>query len=255
MMKIIAVTNQKGGVGKTTTSINLAAGLGIKNKKVLLIDSDPQANSTTGIGVLKEDIKTDLFDVIINDADINESILDTPSVNVDLIPASINLSGADIYLSVDKSKDEYIFSKQLKNIKKKYDYVIIDCPPSLGLLNRNSLVAADSVIIPVQAEYYALEGLTQLLSTVSLVKKMFNKKLVIEGILITRYDKRTNLAREVKDEVRKFFKEKVYKTMIPTNTTLAAAPSAGRDIFQYDKNSTGAKSYDKFVQEVLDGNK
>jgi len=254
-MKIIAVTNQKGGVGKTTTSINLAAGLGIKNKKVLLIDSDPQANSTTGIGVLKEDIKTDLFDVIINDADINESILDTPSVNVDLIPASINLSGADIYLSVDKSKDEYIFSKQLKNIKKKYDYVIIDCPPSLGLLNRNSLVAADSVIIPVQAEYYALEGLTQLLSTVSLVKKMFNKKLVIEGILITRYDKRTNLAREVKDEVRKFFKEKVYKTMIPTNTTLAAAPSAGRDIFQYDKNSTGAKSYDKFVQEVLDGNK
>jgi chromosome partitioning protein len=252
-MKIITVTNQKGGVGKTTTSINLSAGLGKENKKVLLIDLDPQANSTSGLGITKDDIKSDMFDIIVNDEDINKSIVKSSAKNVDVVPSSINLAGADIYLSSHKETSDKIFDDKFKGLKTKYDYIIIDCPPSLGLLNRNALSVADSVIIPIQTEYYALEGLTQLLSTISLTKKMFNPKLKIEGILLTMYDKRTNLAEDVKKEVQKFFKEKVYKTMIPRNVKLAESPSAGLSIFDYDNSSTGAKAYADLVKEVLNG--
>jgi chromosome partitioning protein len=250
-MKIITITNQKGGVGKTTTAINLSAGLGLMNKKVLLVDLDPQANSTTGLGIEPDQISKDFFDVIINDFPIKKAIMETSAKNVNIIASSINLAGADIYLSAKKDKIDNLFANKFKILSKDYDYLIMDCPPSLGILNRNALSVADSVIIPIQAEYYALEGLTQLLSTISLVKKMFNPKLKIEGILLTMYDSRTNLAAEVKDEVKKFFKEKVYKTIIPRNVKLAEAPSSGKSIFDYDKSSAGAKAYEKLVQEVL----
>jgi len=251
-MKIITITNQKGGVGKTTTSINLSAGLGLEGKKVLLVDLDPQANSTSGLGIEKESIKYSIFDVIVNDENINESVLASSAKNVDIIPSSINLAGADIYLSA-REKQDNIFGDQFKKLKKKYDYIILDCPPSLGLINRNALTVANSVIVPIQAEYYALEGLTQLLSTITLVKKMFNKDLKIEGILITMYDSRTTLAKEVADEVEKFFKEKVYKTRIPRNIKLAESPSAGKSIFDYDSTSKGAIAYKALVKEVKNG--
>jgi chromosome partitioning protein len=250
-MKIITITNQKGGVGKTTTAINLAAGLGIKGKRVLLVDLDPQANSTTGLGIESNEVKNDFFDVIVNDFPIKKAIINSSAKNVQIIPSSINLAGADIYLSAKKEKTDNLFKDKFKVLNKNYDYLIMDCPPSLGILNRNALSVADSVIIPIQAEYYALEGLTQLLSTISLVKKMFNPKLTIEGILLTMYDSRTNLASEVKDEVKKFFKEKVYKTIIPRNVKLAEAPSSGKSIFDYDKSSAGAKAYAKLTLEVL----
>lgn len=250
-MEIIAITNQKGGVGKTTTSINLSAGLGRRGKKILLLDFDPQSNATVGLGINKDDIKKDIFDVIVNEANVNEAILKTSAKNVDIIPSSINLAGIDIYFSSRKIKSESIFFETFKNVKKSYDYLIIDCPPSLGLINRNVLSISDSIIIPIQAEYYALEGLTQLLSTISLVKKMFNSKLTIGGILLTMYDKRTNLAKEVADEVKKFFKEKVFKEMIPRNTKLAEAPSLGKSIFDYDNSSVGAKSYSRLIDEFL----
>ncbi len=250
-MEIITITNQKGGVGKTTTAINLAAGLGKEGKKVLLLDLDPQANSTSGLGIDKHEIKYDVFDMFINDVPIEKVVVETSTKNVCIIPSTIQLAGADIYLSNSKRKDERIFEKPLRNIEDKYDYVIMDCPPSLGLINRNALSLANRIIIPIQAEYYALEGLTQLLSTIALVKKMFNPGLKIGGLLLTMYDARTNLASEVKDEVQKFFKGQVFKTMIPRNVKLAEAPSTGQSIFDYDKCSKGAIAYGKLTNEVL----
>lgn len=250
-MEIITITNQKGGVGKTTTAMNLAAGLGLKGKRVLLIDLDPQANSTSGLGVEKHDIKKDVFNLLVDNMDIKEIIIPTKTKGVDIVPSTIQLAGADIHLSMKKEQDDKIFVRAIDSVSKDYDYVIMDCPPSLGLINRNALTAAKKVIIPIQAEYYALEGLTQLLSTISLVKKMFNPNLKIGGILLTMYDARTNLANEVKDEVQKFFKGQVFKTMVPRNIKLAEAPSTGQAIFDYDKSSLGAKAYESLTKEVL----
>lgn len=250
-MEIITITNQKGGVGKTTTAMNLAAGLGLKGKRVLLIDLDPQANSTSGLGIEKHDIEKDIFDLIVDKEPIKNIIIPTNTKGVDIVPSTIQLAGADIHLSMKKDDDDKLFDKPLKEIKNDYDYVIMDCPPSLGLINRNALSSAKKIIIPIQAEYYALEGLTQLLSTIALVKKMFNPKLTIGGILITMFDGRTNLANEVKEEVQKFFKGQVFKTMIPRNIKLAEAPSTGQAIFDYDPASKGANAYANLTKEVM----
>ena len=254
MSKIIAIANQKGGVGKTTTSINLAAGLAYLNKRVLLIDFDPQGNATQGVGYrvgLKDET---VYDAVLNDADINGCIKHLKTPPLDILPSNINLAGADLELSKIEDKREEYLKKAIAPVKDNYDYIIIDCPPSLGLLNTNALTAADSVLIPVQCEYYALEGITQLLQTIRLVQKLFNSKLKIEGVLLTMYDARTNLSTEVGQEIRKHFKEKTYKTCIPRNVRLSEAPSAGKSIFDYDLNSEGAKAYVSLTKEVVANN-
>ncbi len=250
-MEIITVTNQKGGVGKTTTSMNLAAGLGKKGKKVLLIDLDPQANSTAGLGIDLHNVEKGVFELIVDKLSIKDVIKETTAENVDIVPSTIQLAGADLHLSMNKENETKIFEKPLNEVKNIYDYVIMDCPPSLGVINRNGLAIANRVLIPMQAEYYALEGLTQLLSTIMLVKKMFNPKLQIGGLLITMYDSRTNLAQDVVAEVNKFFKGQVLKTKIPRNIKLAEAPSSGQSIFDYDASSLGAKAYGDLTKEVL----
>ncbi len=250
-MEIITITNQKGGVGKTTTSMNLAAGLGRQGKKVLLIDLDPQANSTTGLGIDLHNVEKGVFELIVDKLPIKEVIQQTSAENVDIIPSTIQLAGADLHLSMNSEQESKIFEKPIKEIKNEYDYVIMDCPPSLGIINRNGLAIADRVLIPMQAEYYALEGLTQLLSTIMVVKKMFNPKLQIGGILITMYDSRTNLGQDVISEVNKFFKGQVIKTRIPRSIKLAEAPSSGQSIFDYAQSSNGAKAYEELTKEVM----
>lgn len=254
MTKVIAIANQKGGVGKTTTSINLAAGLAYLNKRVLLVDFDPQGNATQGIGhrVGLKDLT--VYDAILNETNIGECVKSLSKPPLDILPANINLAGADLQLAkIEEHREQYL-SKALESIKDKYDYIIIDCPPSLGLLNTNALTAADSVLIPVQCEYYALEGITQLLQTIRLVQKLFNPKLKIEGVLLTMYDARTNLSAEVGQEIRKHFREKAYKTYIPRNIKLSEAPSAGKSIFDYEVNSEGAKAYVSLTREVIANN-
>lgn len=255
MTKIIAVANQKGGVGKTTTAINLAAGLAYVSKRVLLVDFDPQGNATSGIGYdLKADDYT-VYDALSLQVGVEECIQHLSKPPLDIIPANINLSGADLELSRIENNREQRLKEVLAPIKDNYDFIIIDCPPSLGLLNTNALTAADSVMIPVQCEYYALEGVTLLLQTIRLVQKLFNNNLKIEGLLLTMYDSRTKLSAEVAQEVYKHFKEKAYKTYIPRNIKLSEAPSAGMSIFDYDMNCEGAKSYVALTKEVIDNNK
>ena len=254
MTKVIAIANQKGGVGKTTTSINLAAGLAYLNKKVLLVDFDPQGNATQGVGhrVGLKDLT--VYDAILNDTNVEECIKTLNRPPLDILPANINLAGADLELAkIEENREQYL-SKTLEQVKDKYDFIIVDCPPSLGLLNTNALTAADSVLIPVQCEYYALEGITQLLQTIRLVQKFFNPKLKIEGVLLTMYDARTNLSAEVGQEIRKHFKEKTYKTYIPRSIKLSEAPSAGKSIFDYEVASEGAKAYVALTKEVIANN-
>lgn len=250
MSKIIAITNQKGGVGKTTTSVNLGAGLAALGKRVLLVDIDPQGNTTSGVGINKADVANCIYDVLINEVPPKEAILETRSENLHLIPATIQLAGAEIEL-VSTISRELRLKKALSQVKADYDYILIDCPPSLGILTINSLTASDSVIIPIQCEYYALEGLSQLLNTVRLVQKNLNPLLRIEGVLLTMLDARTNLGIQVIEEVKKYFQEKVYSTIIPRNVRLSEAPSHGQTIITYDPRSKGAEVYLELAKEVV----
>ena len=249
MGKVISVANQKGGVGKTTTTVNLGTILAKKGKKVLLIDADPQGNATSGLGVDK-DVELSLYDVLVNETEIEKTIQDTMIKNLKLCPSNINLAGAEVELVSMMSREQRLKEK-LEEIKDNFDYILIDCPPSLGLITLNSFTASDSVLIPVQCEYYALEGLGQLINTINLVKKHLNKNLEVEGALLTMYDARTNLSNQVVKEVKKYFGEKVYKTVIPRNVRLSEAPSYGMPITEYDPRSKGAKSYEKFTKEFL----
>ena len=253
MGKVISVSNQKGGVGKTTTSLSLAASLGVLEKKVLLIDADPQGNATSGIGINSDDFNKSSYDVLLNQCEINDSIIKTKSPNLDIIPANIDLVAVEIEL-VDTNKREYMLTKMIDKIKKDYDFIIIDCPPSLGLITMNALTASNSVIIPIQCEYYALEGLGKLLNTIKGIQKVHNDNLEIEGILLTMFDSRLRLSNQVKDDVKKHFGDMVFSTIIPRNVSLGEAPSHGESIIVYNSTSKGSKSYIKFAQEVLNLN-
>ena len=250
MGRMIAIANQKGGVGKTTTSVNLSACLAYLGKKVLLIDIDPQGNASSGIGVAKGELETCIYDVLIDDEPVENVILQSKVENLYVLPATISLAGAEIEL-VSTISRELRLKNALESIKEKYDFIIIDCPPSLGLLTINALTASDAIIIPVQCEYYALEGLSQLLSTVRLVQKHLNKNLMIDGVLLTMLDARTNLGLQVIEEVKKYFQDKVYKTVIPRNVRLSEAPSHGESIIQYDAKSRGAEVYLELAREVI----
>ncbi|MEJ6400124.1 ParA family protein [Nicoliella lavandulae] len=254
MAYVIALANQKGGVGKTTTAVNLGADLATLGKRVLLIDADAQGNATSGVNIEKRMIKQDnlptMYDILAEDAPIKDAIVHTEHAGLDAVPATIDLSGADIQL-VSKMARETILRTAIAEVEDDYDYIIIDCPPSLGLITVNAFTASDSILIPVQSEYYALEGLSQLLNTFNLVKKHFNPNLAIEGILLTMYDSRTNLGRQVNEQVRDYFKDKVYDTVIPRNVRLSEAPSYGKPISDYDPKSKGALVYMKLTKEVL----
>ena len=257
MTKIISLVNQKGGVGKTTTSINLAASLGKLGKKTLIIDLDPQGNTTTGLGVNKGEIKASIYDVLNGDSPIKKAIKKTSFDLLSIIPATINLAGID-YELLEKGHNDSEFKKneQLRNalseVKDNYDYIIIDCPPSLGVLTTNALVASDSVIIPVQCEFFALEGISQLLNTIIMTQTRLNPNLKIEGVLLTLLDSRTNLGLEVVEEVRKFFKDKVFNTIIPRLIRLVEAPSHGEPINEYDPTSRAAEAYTNLAKEVIE---
>ena len=252
MGKVVSIANQKGGVGKTTTAVNLSTILAKKGKKVLLIDADPQGNATSGIGISKE-IDKSVYDVIINDVSIKEAAKKTSIKNLDVCPSNINLAGAEVEL-VSLISRENRLKEKIEEIKYDYDYMIIDCPPSLGLVTLNAFTASDSVLIPIQCEYYALEGLEQLINTINLVKRHLNRNIEIEGALLTMYDIRTNLSNQVVKEVKKYFNNKVYKTVIPRNVRLSEAPSYGMPITIYDPKSKGAKCYEKLAREFLNKN-
>ncbi|QUG43679.1 ParA family protein [Psychrobacillus sp. INOP01] len=250
MGRIIAIANQKGGVGKTTTSVNLSACLAYLGKKVLLVDIDPQGNASSGVGVNKGEVQQCIYDVLIDDVSVKETIQETKVENLHIVPATISLAGAEIEL-VSTISREVRLKRALQEVQGLYDYIVIDCPPSLGLLTINSLTASDAIIIPVQCEFYALEGLSQLLSTIRLVQKHLNKNLSIDGVLLTMFDARTNLGIQVIEEVKKYFQDKVYKTIIPRNVRLSEAPSHGEPIIIYDPKSRGAEVYLELAKEVI----
>lgn len=254
MGKIISVVNQKGGVGKTTTAVNLAAGVGILGKKVLLVDADPQGNTTSGYGISKKDGVNTSYELLIGKAKAQETVIETQFENVDIIPASINLAAAEVDL-IEIERREAQLKIALSPLREKYDYIFIDCPPSLGLITINALNASDTVLVPIQCEYFALEGLSQLMASVRQVKRLYNPTLEIEGIVLTMYDARLNLTNQVVGEIKKYFSNKLYKTAIPRAVRLSEAPSYGCPIQYYDKRSKGADAYNNLSKEFIKKNK
>lgn len=255
MGKIISVVNQKGGVGKTTTAVNLASAIGLKNKKVLLIDADPQGNSTSGYGISKRDISNSSYDLLCGNVRAEEAVLSTAFKNVDIIPCNMQLAGAEVELAALEREREQQLKKALSTVADKYDYIFIDCPPSLGLVTINALTASDSVLVPIQCEYYALEGLSQLMSTVRTIKRLYNPFIELEGVLLTMYDGRLNLTQQVVVEIKKFFENKLYKVVIPRSVRLSEAPSFGKPVQYYDGRCKGAVAYDELADEFLKRNR
>lgn len=254
MGKTIAIANQKGGVGKTTTSINLSASLAAKGKKVLVIDTDPQGNTTSGFGVEKNDLDNTVYELMLSECSIKECILNDVIDGVSIIPSNVNLAAAEIEL-IGVDRKEYILKREVEWIKEGFDYIIIDCPPSLSMLTINAMTTADTVLVPIQCEYYALEGLSQLIHTINLVKERLNPDLDIEGVVFTMYDSRTNLSMQVVENVKSNLSQKVFQTLIPRNIRLAEAPSYGMPINAYDPKSAGAEAYMQLAEEVINGGK
>ncbi len=251
MGKIVSFSNQKGGVGKTTTCVNMAAYLASFGKKVLLVDIDPQGNATTGMGFSKSSLKKSVYNVLIDDERVSDNILTTEAENLDLLPSNIDLAGAEVELVYKKSREK-VLKNALAEVRDRYDYIFIDCPPSLGLLTINSLAAADAVIIPIQSEYYALEGLSQLMNSISLVKQHLNPALEVDGVVMTMYDSRSLISKQIAEEIRKFFTKRVFEIVVPRNIRLVEASSYGKPIMLHDPKCTGARAYKALTQEYLD---
>ncbi len=254
MGKIVSIVNQKGGVGKTTSAVNLAAGLGLAGKKVLLVDIDPQGNSTSGYGINKKDVKKSSYDLLINGASVRDTVIDTKFKNVSVVPSNMDLAGAEVELIDIENRHEKL-KNALLVVRDSYDFILIDCPPSLGLITINALNASDTVLVPIQCEYYALEGLSQLISSIRQVKRLYNPNLELEGVLLTMYDGRLNLTQQVVGEIKRYFADKLFSTVIPRGVRLSEAPSYGMPIQYYDKHSKGAASYNALAKEFLKRNK